>query len=101
MSEGVSNARPKWERRHFIGGSDARIIMGKNEAALLRLLREKRGEVAPEARKRPVLMLFEDVHWIDATSLEALNRAVDVIASLRALLIVTFRLYRWHSAVCG
>ena len=42
-------------------------------------------------RKRPVLMLFEDVHWIDATSLEALNRAVDVITSLRALLIVTFR----------
>jgi class 3 adenylate cyclase len=42
-------------------------------------------------RKRPVLMLFEDVHWIDATSLEVLNRAVDVITSLRALLIVTFR----------
>src|ERR1700746_80863 len=32
-------------RRHFIGGSDARIIMGDNEAALLRLWREKRGEV--------------------------------------------------------
>src|SRR5262249_38890568 len=42
-------------------------------------------------RKRPVLMLLEDVHWIDATSLEALNRAVDVIRNLRALLIVTFR----------
>jgi predicted phage-related endonuclease len=36
------------DRRHFIGGSDARIIMGNNEAALLRLWREKRGEVAPE-----------------------------------------------------
>jgi hypothetical protein len=32
-------------RRSFIGGSDARIIMGKDEAALLRLWREKRGEV--------------------------------------------------------
>jgi class 3 adenylate cyclase len=42
-------------------------------------------------RNCPVLMLFEDVHGIDATSLEALNRAVDVITSLRALLIVTFR----------
>ena len=42
-------------------------------------------------RKRPVLMLFEDVHWIDATSLEALSRAVDLVKSLRALLIVTFR----------
>ena len=35
-------------RRYFIGGSDARIIMGDDEAALLRLWREKRGEVPPE-----------------------------------------------------
>jgi predicted phage-related endonuclease len=36
------------DRRHFIGGSDARIIMGKDEAALLRLWQEKRGETEPE-----------------------------------------------------
>jgi predicted phage-related endonuclease len=35
-------------RRSFIGGSDARIIMGDDENALLRLWREKRGEVEPE-----------------------------------------------------
>jgi predicted phage-related endonuclease len=35
-------------RRHFIGGSDARIIMGDDEAALIRLWREKRGEIEPE-----------------------------------------------------
>ena len=35
-------------RRFFIGGSDARIIMGRDEAALLRLWREKRGEAEPE-----------------------------------------------------
>jgi predicted phage-related endonuclease len=35
-------------RRYFIGGSDARIIMGDDEGALLRLWREKRGEVEPE-----------------------------------------------------
>src|SRR6266404_3772942 len=35
-------------RRTFIGGSDARIIMGSDEAALIRLWREKRGEVGPE-----------------------------------------------------
>src|SRR6266481_6417350 len=35
-------------RRSFIGGSDARIIMGTDEAALIRLWREKRGEVDPE-----------------------------------------------------
>jgi predicted phage-related endonuclease len=35
------------DRRYFIGGSDARIIMGDDEAALLRLWREKRGEIEP------------------------------------------------------
>jgi class 3 adenylate cyclase/predicted ATPase len=42
-------------------------------------------------RQQPVLMIFEDVHWIDPTSLEVLSRAVDHIATLRGLLIVTFR----------
>jgi hypothetical protein len=32
------------DRRHFIGGSDARIIMGRDEKALIRLWQEKRGE---------------------------------------------------------
>jgi len=36
-----------YDRRQFIGGSDARIIMGKDDKALLRLWREKRGEEAP------------------------------------------------------
>jgi len=35
-------------RRYFIGGSDARIIMGDDEDALIRLWREKRGEIEPE-----------------------------------------------------
>jgi predicted phage-related endonuclease len=36
------------KRRSFIGGSDARIIMGDHEEALVRLWREKRGEVEPQ-----------------------------------------------------
>jgi len=39
---------PYKSRRSFIGGSDARIIMGSDEAALVRLWREKRGEAEPE-----------------------------------------------------
>jgi predicted phage-related endonuclease len=35
-------------RRGFLGGSDARIIMGSDEQALIRLWREKRGEIEPE-----------------------------------------------------
>ena len=42
-------------------------------------------------RQSPVLMIFEDVHWTDPSSLEALGRAVDQIKTLPALLIFTFR----------
>src|SRR5205807_9903079 len=48
MTANDGNARGRVERRSFIGGSDARIIMGDDEAALLRLWREKRGEIEPE-----------------------------------------------------
>jgi tetratricopeptide (TPR) repeat protein len=43
------------------------------------------------ARSSPVLMIFEDAHWSDPTSLEALGRAVDRVRTLAVLLIVTFR----------
>ena len=46
MNRNVANVLP--DRRAFIGGSDARVIMGNDEAALLRLWKEKRGEVEPE-----------------------------------------------------
>ena len=42
-------------------------------------------------RQSPVLMIFEDAHWTDPTSLEAFGRMVDRIAGLGVLLIVTFR----------
>jgi predicted phage-related endonuclease len=44
----ASTKRRSTDRRYFIGGSDARIIMGNDEAALIRLWREKRGEIEPE-----------------------------------------------------
>jgi len=44
----ASTKRRSADRRYFIGGSDARIIMGHDEAALLRLWQEKRGEVEAE-----------------------------------------------------
>jgi predicted phage-related endonuclease len=46
--QSMSRTRSDNGRRYFIGGSDARIIMGNDEAALTRLWREKRGEVEPE-----------------------------------------------------
>ena len=48
-------------------------------------------QVVALSRQNPVLMIFEDAHWTDPTSLELFGRMVDRIPSLRVLLIVTFR----------
>ena len=52
------------------------------------------------AREQPVLMLFEDLHWIDPTSLELLTAIVDRVQCLRVLLLATARpefTPPWHS----
>jgi predicted ATPase len=49
------------------------------------------------ARCRPVLMIFEDAHWIDPTSREVLDLTLDRISRLRVLLVVTFRLEFRHA----
>jgi class 3 adenylate cyclase/tetratricopeptide (TPR) repeat protein len=43
------------------------------------------------ARRRPVLLVFEDAHWADPTSIELLGRALDRIAALPILAVATFR----------
>ena len=67
---GGSDSRPleHVDRRVFIGGSDARIIMGSDEAALVRLWREKRGEAEPEDLSGNLIVQL-------GTATEALNRA--------------------------
>jgi YqaJ-like viral recombinase domain len=58
---------PTNHRRHFIGGSDARIIMGDDEPALIRLWREKRGEIEPQDLSGNLIVQL-------GTVTEALNR---------------------------
>ena len=55
------------ERRSFIGGSDARVIMGNDEAKLVRLWREKRGEADSEDLSQDLLVQL-------GTVTEGLNR---------------------------
>jgi class 3 adenylate cyclase/tetratricopeptide (TPR) repeat protein len=43
------------------------------------------------SRSNPVLMIFEDVHWIDPTNLEVLGRTVDRLKTLGVLLTITYR----------
>lgn len=60
-----------FDRRDFIGGSDARIVMGDDESALVRLWREKRREVEPEDLSRNLIVqlgtVTEDLnrHWYE------------------------------------
>ena len=56
-----------------------------------RTLEALMSQLAGLARQNPVLMIFEDAHWVDPTSLEVLGRTVHRIKTLSTLLIVTSR----------
>src|SRR4051794_29257958 len=82
-------------RRSFIGGSDARIIMGPDEAALLRLWREKRGEAEPPDLSGNLLVQLgratEDLNrrWFEANTHQSIT---DVQRHLR------HPVFRWMGA---
>jgi class 3 adenylate cyclase/predicted ATPase len=59
----------------------------KKERTLAALLRQ----LQALARRQPVLMIFEDLHWIDPTSRELLDLTVEKIAELPVLLVATYR----------
>src|SRR5262245_50124088 len=80
FSRGAKGMKPQiWgrtyeSRRTFIGGSDPRIIMGNDEAALVRLWREKRGEIEPEDPSGNLIVQLGkateelNVHWFERNS---------------------------------
>jgi len=47
--------------------------------------------LAASARSRPVLVVFEDAHWVDPTSREVLDLTIDRVARIPVLLVITFR----------
>ncbi len=47
--------------------------------------------LANRSRRQPVLMLFEDAHWADASTLELLDKAIGLLTDLPILLVVSFR----------
>jgi class 3 adenylate cyclase len=59
----------------------------KKERTLAALLRQ----LQALARRQPVLMIFEDLHWIDPTSREVLDLTVEKITGLPVLLVATYR----------
>jgi predicted ATPase len=59
----------------------------KKQRTLESLIRQLEGL----ARQRPIVVMIEDAHWMDPTSRELLDLAVEGVRSLRVLLVVTFR----------
>ena len=59
----------------------------RKEKTLKALLAQVEGLAA----RQPVLMVFEDAHWMDPTSREALDLIIDRVSALRVLVIITFR----------
>ena len=86
MQRNLTEKAENGTRRCFVGGSDARIIMGDNEAALLRLWREKRGEAEPEDLSGNLLVqlgaVTEDLNrrWYEANTGQVVS---DVQAHVR------------------
>jgi predicted ATPase len=80
--------------------ADVLSLANDGRYPVLELTPQQRRQKTPEAlvlqvvilsRQNPLLMILEDAHWIDPTSLELFGRIVDRIPSLRVLLIITFR----------
>jgi len=88
-------ARFSTNRRHFIGGSDARIVMGRDEGALVQLWREKRGEAEPEDLSGNLIvqlgLVTEDLNrrWYEANTGQSI---VDVQKQVRHIAV------RWMRA---
>ena len=78
-------------RRQFIGGSDARVIMGQDGAALLRLWREKRAEAEPEDLSRNLLVQLgratEDLNrrWYEVNTQQRVKTSSAMRATCLAL----------------
>ena len=85
-------------RRSFIGGSDARLIMGTDEAALIRLWREKRGEIEPEDLSGNLIVQL-------GLATEALNRRWYEANTGHAVTDIQRRIrhptLRWMAAISG
>src|SRR5262249_11308995 len=78
----------------------AELLSLPNSASILNLSAQRKREMLFEtllhelevlARNRPVLMVFEDTHWIDPTSRELFDLIVDRVSRFPLLLLVTFR----------
>ena len=75
MSISLRKQSHKPDRRNFAGGSDVRIIMGRDEKALLRLWREKRGEAAALNLSGVLVQLGLATGWVTSSATRSTGRS--------------------------
>ena len=91
MSGTFANSHSSGDRRSFIGGADARIIMGDDEGALLRLWREKRGEIELEDLSANLIVQLGTVtehlnrHWYERHTGQVVTGAAPGVSPGQAL----------------
>ncbi len=64
------------------------LTPSQQRAGTMRLLKWL---IARRAEKRPLLIVFEDLHWVDPTSLEFVDFVLDAISGLKVLILATAR----------
>ena len=86
-----------------IAGAGASLAMMDARIRRRRTLEAVKGIIFRESLKQPLVVIFEDLHWIDAETQELLDLLVDSVASARILMLVNYRpeyRHEWGNRAC-
>ena len=86
-----------------IAGADASLAMMDAEIRRRRTLEAVKRIIIRESLRQPLVVIFEDLHWIDAETQELLDLLVDSVASARILMLVNYRPeyhHAWGNRAC-
>jgi class 3 adenylate cyclase/tetratricopeptide (TPR) repeat protein len=86
-----------------IAGAGASLAMMDAQVKRRRTLEGVKRIIIRESLKQPLVVIFEDLHWIDAETQELLDLLVDSVASARILMLVNYRPeyhHEWGNRAC-
>ncbi|MGB6562016.1 MAG: AAA family ATPase, partial [Candidatus Binataceae bacterium] len=86
-----------------IAGAGASLAMMDSQIRRRRTLEAVNRIIIRESLKQPLVVIFEDLHWIDAETQELLDLLVDSVASARILMLVNYRPeyhHEWSNRTC-
>ena len=86
-----------------IAGAGASLAMMDAQIRRRRTLEAVKRIIIRESLKQPLVVIFEDLHWIDAETQELLDLLVDSVASARILMLVNYRPeyhHEWGNRTC-